>query len=344
MPFAYAFSALWRRMMLFGLATLLLAACNPNFDFDERHLKPLSTATKMRLENLGMEAGAPMVVRIFKEEETLEVWLQKKDSTQYALYKSYEICAYSGRLGPKFKEGDRQAPEGFYTIVPGLMNPKSNYYLAFNLGFPNAFDRAHKRTGSHLMVHGSCSSRGCYAMEDDQIEEIYQLGRESFGAGQREFQVQAYPFRMTPANLARHSNSPHTPFWRMLKEGYDHFEAMKQPPKVNVCGMRYLFNGVPAKGTRFQPTEACPDYRVPEHIGRAVAAYRGETYVPQTPIALAGVPSVTPRAKTVSTPAQTATTPEPVAAPGADVAAAPAPIWVEPVPEKRGLFSRIFNR
>lgn len=264
---------------------LTLAACNPNLDFDERHTKPLSNATKTRLENLKMDASAPMVVRIYKEEAELEVWKWRKLDRKYALFQIYDICAYSGKLGPKIKEGDRQAPEGFYSIVPGLMNPKSNYYLAFNLGFPNEFDRAHKRTGSHLMVHGSCSSRGCYAMEDDQIEEIYQLGRESFSAGQKSFQVQAFPFRMTDANLARHSDSPHAGFWRMLKEGSDHFEAMKQPPKVNVCEKRYIFNAVAAEGEDFIADEACPVYAVPESIGRKVAKYRGEAYVPQTPIA-----------------------------------------------------------
>ena len=263
---------------------VVLAACNPNFDFDERHTKPLSKATKTRLESLKMEPGSPMVVRIFKEDAKLEVWKWREIDRKYALYKSYDICAWSGELGPKFKEGDRQAPEGFYTIVPGLMNPKSNYYLSFNLGFPNEFDRANKRTGTYLMVHGSCSSAGCYAMKDEHIEEIYQLGRESFSAGQKSFQVQAFPFRMTNANLARYSTSPHLDFWRMLKLGSDHFEATGQMPKVNVCNKRYVFNAEAAEGGKFVPDAACPPYAVPEGIGKAVARYRGEPYVPQTQI------------------------------------------------------------
>lgn len=326
-----------------------LAACNPNLDFDDRHTKPLSSATKTRLENLKMKPGAPMVVRIFKEEAELEVWKWRKIDRKYAFYKKYDICAYSGELGPKIKEGDRQAPEGFYTIVPGLMNPKSNYYLAFNLGFPNAFDRAHKRTGSHLMVHGSCSSRGCYAMEDDQIEEIYQLGRESFSAGQRSFQVQAFPFRMTKANMSKHGGNRHIEFWRMLKDGYDHFEATKQPPKVDVCEKRYVFNAKTAEGDRFVADEACPAYIVPEKIGRAVAKYRGEAYVPQTPLlpavlgSNASAPAISvaqsmpapPAANPVTTPTAT---PEP--------APAAAPVWVDPdpEPEKKGLFSKLFRR
>ena len=140
------------------------------------------------------------------------------------------------------KEGDRQAPEGFYTITPGQMNPNSNYYLAFNTGYPNAYDRAWDRTGSELMVHGDCSSRGCYAMTDEQIQEIYALARESFFGGQKEFQFEAFPFRMTALNMAKHRNNPNFAFWKMIKEGYDHFEATHQEPKVAVCEKRYVFD------------------------------------------------------------------------------------------------------
>jgi hypothetical protein len=124
-------------------------------------------------------------------------------------------------------EGDRQAPEGFYTITPGLMNPNSNYYRAINTGFPNAYDRANDRHGAFLMIHGDCSSRGCYAMTDEQVGEIYSLAHESFLGGQPSFQIQAYPFRMTPANLARHRTSPHLAFWKMLKIGNDHFAPIQ---------------------------------------------------------------------------------------------------------------------
>ncbi|NNC27627.1 murein L,D-transpeptidase, partial [Salinisphaera sp. USBA-960] len=129
-----------------------------------------------------------------KEESALEVWKQTRTG-KYQLLDEFEICKWSGKLGPKFKEGDRQAPEGFYEITPALMNPNSSYHLAFNLGYPNSYDRSHGRTGSHLMVHGACSSRGCYAMTDEQVQDIYALARDSFKGGQRSFQVQAFPFR-----------------------------------------------------------------------------------------------------------------------------------------------------
>jgi murein L,D-transpeptidase YafK len=219
-----------------------------------------------------MDLQSPMLVRLFKQEAELEVWKQTR-SGQYALLKTYPICRWSGDLGPKVREGDRQAPEGFYSITPGQMNPQSSYYLSFNIGYPNAFDKSLGRTGSQLMVHGDCSSRGCYAMTDEQIAEIYSLGRESFFGGQRAFQVQAFPFKMTPLNMARHRNNPNMPFWKMIKQGYDHFEVTKQEPKVEFCENRYVFDPAQPNASRPMPFSAaskCPVYEVPGEIANAV--------------------------------------------------------------------------
>ena len=164
---------------------MTLAGCDPqDVTPTGRSLAPLSDKMQADLAAKHMDKSSPILARLFKEESELEVWKQTEDG-QYALLKTYPICRWSGDLGPKIKEGDRQAPEGFYTITPGQMNPRSNYYLAFNTGYPNAFDRAWGRTGSELMVHGDCSSRGCYAMTDEQIQEIYALARESFFGGQK---------------------------------------------------------------------------------------------------------------------------------------------------------------
>lgn len=220
-----------------------------------------------------MDMQSPILVRLFKQEAELEVWKQNR-SGQFALLKTYPICRWSGDLGPKVREGDRQAPEGFYSINPSQMNPQSAYYLSFNTGYPNAFDKALGRTGSQLMVHGDCSSRGCYAMTDEQIAEIYSLGRESFFGGQKAFQLQAYPFRMTPVNMAKHRNNPNMPFWKMIKEGYDHFEVTKQEPRVDFCEKKYVFDAVKAPGaTRdpvFDASAKCPAYVIPEEIASAV--------------------------------------------------------------------------
>jgi murein L,D-transpeptidase YafK len=223
------------------------------------------------VDKRNMPRESPILVRIFKEESELEVWKQDAEG-KFALLKTYPICRWSGELGPKIKEGDRQAPEGFYTITPGQMNPNSSYYLAFNLGFPNAYDKANDRTGAFLMVHGDCSSAGCYAMTDEQIQEIYALGRDSFLGGQKSFQVQAYPFRMTPLNMARHRNSPYMAFWRMIKEGNDHFEATRAEPHVDVCDKHYVFDAHAATPLSFHPREKCPAYEIPEAVASAVKA------------------------------------------------------------------------
>ena len=203
--------------------------------------KPLSRAVRAELAAKGMSAGSPLLVRIFKDEAELEVWKERGDGV-YSLFKTYQICAWSGELGPKLKEGDRQAPEGFYAIAPGQMHPNSQYYLAFNLGYPNAYDRSYGRTGTFLMVHGECSSAGCYAMTNPQIEEIYALARESFNGGQSTFQVHAFPFRMTDEKMARYKGHQWYGFWENIKEGYDYFEAARVLPKVGVKNKRYVFD------------------------------------------------------------------------------------------------------
>ena len=218
-------------------------------------MAPLKQETVSKLASLGSSPSAAMMVRIFKESSELEVWKQTANGS-YKLFKSYEICAWSGVLGPKIKEGDRQSPEGFYTVTPGLMNPNSNYYLAFNTGFPNKFDRAYGRTGSDLMVHGDCSSRGCYSMTDESIAEIYALARESFKGGNASFQLQIYPFRMSAQNLAKHADNPNMSFWKDIKEGYDRFEISKAPVSWDVCNKEYVFD-VPG-GSSLDALGSCP--------------------------------------------------------------------------------------
>jgi murein L,D-transpeptidase YafK len=222
------------------------------------------------LQQTKMPKHSPILVRIFKEESELELW--KQDTTgHFQLLKTYPICRWSGDLGPKLHEGDRQAPEGFYTITPELMNPNSNYYLAINTGFPNGFDKANDRDGTFLMIHGDCWSSGCYAMTDEQMGEIYALARESLAGDQPSFQVQAYPFRLTPANLARHRTNPNMPFWAMLKEGNDHFLVSHLEPKVDVCERRYVFDAQPPNSSKplvFDPTGKCPAFVVHPKIAQ----------------------------------------------------------------------------
>ncbi len=235
-----------------------------------KHLAPIPPATTALMASKGMAQGDPILMRAYKKESELEVWKKGRDG-QYALLKTYPICRWSGQLGPKVREGDRQAPEGFYTVTPALMNPNSSYYLSFDTGFPNAYDRAHGRTGSHLMVHGTCSSRGCFAMTDEAISEVYAIAREAFAGGQRGFQFQSYPFRMTAENLAKHRADPNMAFWRNLKEGSDSFEILKEEPRVTVANGRYAFGPEhPAVAQK----RAADEHRIAELVGTGIPAVR----------------------------------------------------------------------
>ena len=230
-----------KRIALAASLVLALAACQGD-NRSTRHLVPIPPATMALMASKGMSQNDPILMRAYKKESEIEVWKRGSDG-RYALLKTYPMCRWSGQLGPKTREGDRQAPEGFYTVAPAQMNPNSSFHLSFDLGYPNAYDRAHGRTGAHLMVHGSCSSSGCFAMTDEAISEVYALARESFASGQRSFQFQSYPFRMTAENLAKHRLDPNIAFWRNLKEGSDYFELAKQEPQVSVASGQYAFSG-----------------------------------------------------------------------------------------------------
>ena len=254
----------------------LLAGCNSDdieLAANAKANQPVPPKLLAAMVEKDMDLQSPILIRLFKQEAELEVWKQDR-SGKFALLKTYPICRWSGDLGPKVREGDRQAPEGFYTISPAQMNPRSAYYLSFNTGFPNAYDRSLGRTGSELMVHGDCSSRGCYAMTDEQIAEIYALGRESFFGGQRGFQFAAFPFRMTPVNMAKHRNNPNMAFWKMIKEGYDHFEVTRQEPKVDFCEKHYVFDAAKAPDAKrdpvFEASAKCPAYVIPDELAERV--------------------------------------------------------------------------
>jgi murein L,D-transpeptidase YafK len=223
------------------LAGLALAACSSAPVIPAPSEVPLGKETLELLAKKGMQPGSPVFVRIFKEESELEIWKQRDDGRYYH-FKTYPICNWSGELGPKVVHGDKQAPEGFYNITPVLMNPNSKFYLSFNVGYPNSFDKALGRTGDSVMVHGKCRSAGCYAMTDALVEEIYGVTREALKAGQPSFQLHAFPFHMTDARLAQMKTNKWYPFWKTLKQGYDHFETYRIPPSIAVCESRYVVN------------------------------------------------------------------------------------------------------
>lgn len=208
-----------------------------------------------RLDAQKLRLGAPVFIRIFKREFELELWIE--NGARYQLFATYPICRWSGRLGPKLAEGDHQSPEGFYSVDARALNPRSRWHRSFNLGFPNAFDKAHGRSGSFLMVHGGCSSVGCYAMTNPVIDEIWRLLTAALRRGQSRVQVHVFPFRMTEEALAARRDHASAGFWRQLKDGYDAFASTSRPPLVAVCRGRYL--AVAATTARLSTSAAvCP--------------------------------------------------------------------------------------
>jgi len=185
-----------------------------------------------RLSNRGLRIGDPVHIRIFKQSRQLELYLQGREG--FELYRTYPICDVSGMLGPKRFEGDLQAPEGFYTVVPERLHPHSDFHLAFNLGYPNEFDRSMGRTGSNIMIHGGCASNGCFAMTDYYMEQIYLLAEAALKNGQHEIGVEIYPFRMTEENLTAHAASRWIEFWRSLKPVHDHFAGSGYPARITI--------------------------------------------------------------------------------------------------------------
>lgn len=179
-------------------------------------------------KNLAAHSGKAVFIRIIKETKQLELWLQEQNG-QWNLLKTYSVAAMSGHIGPKTSEGDKQAPEGFYRVYPRSMNPHSKFHLAFNIGYPNRYDRELGRTGSFIMVHGGTSSVGCFAMTDSVIEEIYTLVNEAFKAGTSYVPVQVYPFRMTSERMQEEQENEHHDFWQHLLPGWQHTEATGTP-------------------------------------------------------------------------------------------------------------------
>lgn len=270
------------------LAAVALSACNQS-GLAHRSLAPIPSATVARMEQVGTTKEAPMLIRAYKKEAELEIWKMRSDG-RYVHLKTYPMCRWSGQLGPKRQQGDRQTPEGFYSIGPAQMNPNSNYYLSFNVGYPNALDRALGHTGGDIMVHGACSSAGCFSMTDAQIAEIYAVARSSLAGGQRAIQMQSFPFRMTAENLAKHRLDPNIDFWKQLKEGSDHFEVTLQEPQVGFCGRRYVFNVDGA--ARLDPSADCPPLKQDPEIAQAVAEKGAQDEAKIAELAQSGVKPV----------------------------------------------------
>ena len=230
-------------LSLAGAALLLMLhafSALPSSDLLVAVQKRVTPALRSLVVERGARLGRPIYLRLFKESRELEVWMSPEGQAKWKLIKTFPIHTWGGgTLGPKLAEGDRQAPEGFYEVGAKQMNPNSNYHLSFNIGYPNAFDQAHHRTGSAIMVHGSKVSIGCFAMTDPGIEEIYILAHEALAGGQKKFPVHIFPFRMTAERMTQAESDANFPFWKMLQPAYDSFEKTQSPPIISITGTAY---------------------------------------------------------------------------------------------------------
>lgn len=230
-----------KRLMVVCFA-VSLAACNTTTTLDPRKgLAPQPQTLVAQSERAGAKASSPVLIRIFKQSKELELWRKTNDGS-YALVKTYEICAYSGELGPKIKQGDRQAPEGFYTVGASQLNYHSIRYLSLNTGYPNIYDRMHGYTGVALMIHGGCDSAGCFAIEDQPIQEVFTAVRDAIRAGQKSVQVHIYPFRMNALNMFFNRENKNIGFWQQLKVGYDKFDTTRKELSISVSNRKYIVN------------------------------------------------------------------------------------------------------
>jgi len=257
----FLFAEQGRPLLRLGDAAYYTAARLDHF-IRYRNGKPLRGTPDLdnletRLQEQGIETGAPVFMRIFKKESLLELWVERQG--RFVLFASYPICRWSGALGPKLRQGDRQSPEGFYTVERAQLNPNSRWHLSFNLGYPNAFDKAHQRTGDFLMVHGGCGSIGCYAVTNPVIDEIWNLINAAYDAGQPRFHVHVFPYRPTAWNRDLHEGAHWQAFWSDLENGYEQFEETRIPPLVSVCEGRYVVKPAASlRSSHAKVEENCP--------------------------------------------------------------------------------------
>lgn len=169
-------------------------------------------------------------LRTFKSQNEMELWARNDKSSEYKLVKTYRICALSGILGPKRRDGDRQVPEGYYFIED--FNPRSDFYLSLLLNYPNYLDMVDGdkvNPGGDIYIHGGCVTVGCMPMTDDVIQELYVICLNAKLNGETHIPVHIYPVRFNKPGLnflgrEYAKDTTKQAFWVNLKAGYDYFE------------------------------------------------------------------------------------------------------------------------
>ncbi len=171
-----------------------------------------------------------LLFRVYKQEKHLEVWARDTSRSTYRRIAIYQICATSGDLGPKKKEGDGQVPEGFYSV--DFYHPRSTFYLAMRISYPNRRDRELKYTGSAIMIHGNCASVGCLAMTDARIEELWAMAYPM--RRKRRVRVHIYPRRDLNKAIREAKSKELKAFWRNLAQGHAAFDKHRRLPRIRV--------------------------------------------------------------------------------------------------------------
>lgn len=235
---------------LWALLALALLSFTGHDDFlaGQRKYERVRTAIREKggaLDSLLAKAGLDkenlnVLLVAYKDHDRLEVHAKKNIDERYVKLRNYPVCARSGRLGPKRRQGDLQVPEGFYHI--DRFNPVSNYYLSLGINYPNASDRRKSQArnlGGDIFIHGSCATIGCLPMTDEGIKEIYLLCAYARNAGQTALPVYIFPFEMTDANMERYrqrfaGEKGLVAFWENLKAGHDRFLATRRQLEVRV--------------------------------------------------------------------------------------------------------------
>lgn len=189
------------------------------------------------LEEQGLTLGAPLYLRVIKNQSVLEAWVQRRRGG-WQRFRAYKLCGgRSADLGPR--TGAQGLPEGFYAVGRSGLRAPGAVYLGLDFGWPNALDRARGWTQGDILLQGTCARGGHVALTDQDMEEVYALTHAALVAGQSEVALHVFPFAMTGLNMARRRGSPHATFWAMLEPAWTVFERTKTPPQTQVQGRRY---------------------------------------------------------------------------------------------------------
>jgi len=239
-----------RTFFFLAAGLLLLTAAVFNFKSDQKKFprvkeayteKEKSITAQLAAKGIKTSEALQLYIRAFKEESMIELWARNSSSKTFQLVDSFEVCAMSGTIGPKRKQGDRQVPEGFYHI--DRFNPSSNFHLSLGINYPNASDKRNSKAdnlGGDIFIHGSCVSIGCMAITDEQIKELYIYCVEAYSGGQTKIPVTIFPARLTTSNYNRlvKRMPEQKELWTELQTAYTIFNASKKLPDIS-----FLENG-----------------------------------------------------------------------------------------------------